>query len=130
MKYMKNKPLNAQSMPSGVAGGTRRNTPPGYAEIRGTAGGTGSSLFRIFPPVSAYFRITLQNPSHKCPQRRDMGQNKQTKEHDKEEEKLCERRIFGPPASLFVGHSPTSGMLPPHASRAAQISRRAICSHL
>jgi hypothetical protein len=41
-----------------------------------------------------------------------------------------ERPIFGPSASLFVGHSPTAGMLPPHASRTAQISGRAICSQL
>ena len=26
-----------------------------------------------------------------------------------------ERRIFGPPASLFVGYSPLAGMLPPHS---------------
>jgi len=34
---------------------------------------------------------------------------------------------LGLPASLFVGQSPTAGILPPHASRQAQISGRAIC---
>jgi hypothetical protein len=50
-------------------------------------------------------------------------------------EHRSKRRIFCPPASLFVGHSPLRGWsfrtgTTPHALRAAKISRRAICPHL
>jgi hypothetical protein len=41
-----------------------------------------------------------------------------------------ERPIFVPATLLFVGRSPTAGMLPPHASWPAQIFGRAICCYL
>jgi hypothetical protein len=43
------------------AGGNRRNNGRAYPEIRGTLSGTESSLFRIFPDISAYFRISGKN---------------------------------------------------------------------
>jgi hypothetical protein len=46
------------------AGGNRRNSRWEYAEIGGTICGTESSLFRIFPRISAYFRIFEKNISH------------------------------------------------------------------
>ena len=38
--------------------------------------------------------------------------------------------IFGSATSLFIGHSPTLGMLPPHASWPPQISGCAIPGYL
>jgi hypothetical protein len=82
-----------------------------------------------FSPVTEKARF-IWKPSHKCPQRRYWDKNQDKTWQANRIENPSKRRIFSPPASLFVGHSPTSGMLPPPALRAAKISRRAICSHL
>jgi hypothetical protein len=49
---------------------------------------------------------------------------------DERAKRRGERLIFEPATLLFVGRSPTAGMLPPHASWPAQISGRAICDYL
>ncbi len=46
------------------------------------------------------------------------------------DEERPERPIFEPATLLFVGRSPTAGMLPPLAAWPAQISGRAICCYL
>ena len=53
--------------------------------------------------------------SHKYPQRRLRKRRSKT-ERMKRGMNKTGRRIFGPATSLFVGHSPILGMLPPHVS--------------
>jgi hypothetical protein len=78
--------------------------------------------FRACCPNRRAILKCSSKPSHKCPRGRLSENHIGSSGRPRGSNNSSERRIFCPPASLFVGHSPTSGMVLPdwhHSSRLA-----------